>query len=1626
MTSTLFKPNRSAVKTAVALLAASLVFVHGQETPRPAFPSGIRLATTTRGEAAINALGKKLPEVAAHYRKTPDQLRQLLRSDHCLHADPEGRLFYACDLHKHAAAPGIEEAPSAIIGPTDPAPFPTAEAFLLHSRPGANRVIYLDFDGHIDNTPGNWKEGASAPPFDTNGDTAVFSTSERERIIYIWQRVAEDFAIFDIDVTTEDPGVEALRKSNGSDQIYGIRCVIGGSSGGTGDWYVNSAGGVAFVGTFDASNDVPCWVFPGNLGNSEKNIAEAASHEVGHTLGLNHDGTSSLNYYSGHGNWAPIMGVGYSKDIVQWSKGEYTGANNLQDDLAVMLTQGAVYRPDDHGSTSATATVLTADVIPILSEGVIEKRADLDFFRVTAAGGSLSINAKLAPRSSNLRLEVKLYDTAGTLLQTASVTDSAATGTLPVTLTRTVAAGDYFFSIDGIGSGDPLSTGYSDYASLGQYLLSITGVQPDGTTWLPTAAGTYEWNTLTNWSVSPIINAAGAALRVNNNIAGNQTINLATAVSIGSLFLGDSNSTHSFTLASTGGSLTFDNLTAAANLSKTSGSNDIISAPLVFTSNLVVNQTAAGNLSLTGPVTGAGSLTKTGAGVLIVANAKTYTGTTTVDDGVLRIDTSDALPSGNLIIGSGGIVGLASTFSGRTQGSGANQVQWTGSGGFAAFGANRSVGLGTMSWGSVSLNGKILVLGHPTADATLIWASNISLAGGSRTVQVDDGTAAIDARISGVISAGGTFNKTGGGTLELTGNNSYTAITNLADGLLLLSHASALPGSNLILAGGILGLGNGNFTDRTLGTSTSQVRWTGESGFAAFGATRAVKFSASSLNWTDTHFIGDGKNLILSHPTANATLDWQQAISLINGSRTIEVHDGSADIDAQISALISGGSASNSPLNKTGEGTLSVTEQNTHFGDTNVNAGTLMIGNGGTTGGVSQNSLNITVASGSTLAMNRSDIVSQGSNTLKVAITGEGGFSQTGSGTTALTLANPYSGDTTVSAGTLRLGNAAAIGTGTLTLSGGNLDSTVANLVNSTNNDQSWESDFTFIGTQNLNLGTGPVTLNANRTVTVSANTLTVGGAIGGGAFGLTKQGTGNLILNGTNTFTGPTTLNASSGTLEIGGSGRLGNGSYAADISIGSGSILKYSSTAAQTLSGSISGSGAILKDTGTAALTLGGSSTSFTGPITLNAGILSLTNTAALGSTSAITLAGNTTLVTALNGISITAPITLGSSGSNSTISFGIPTAAQASFTLNGAISGAGNLIFTTPNNSSGNNLQSIFLGSANTYAGATTITAGATGNTMSVRAGVTNALPTTTVLTLDGGNGSGSGRTTSYDLNGFHQTLAGLTNVTELSLRNQRILNTSGTPVTLTIQDNSDRAFSGTINGTNLSLTKAGTGKFTLTGANAYTGNTTVTAGTLSLGTSNSSNESSTVTIAAGALLELNFSGSDTVDKLFIGTTQKPAGTYGAIGSVPPVIGIPQITGTGTLTVITGSGYTTWQSANNTAQAANLDHDNDGVSNAVEHFLGGSTNTTGFTALPGVNTVGGLSVTWTKHPSYTGSYTTGFTVETSATLAGPWTTEPSPGATITFPTANEVKFTFPTPLGSKNFTRLKVTGP
>jgi len=293
-----------------------------------------------------------------------DRAIQWLRSFHftdadteMLNTDPEGGVFYADTFETPAETQEAE--PETGGAPVPVSPFP--EHLIFHSKPGAPNVLYLNFCG--ENVTGTaWNNTLNrtvipALPFSTDTDYSAFSDSEQLAIKRIWLRVAEDFAPFDIDVTTERPAVFNSRTAH--------VLITRNTDANGADNPSSSAGGVAYVNVFAGGNYAyyrPAWVYHNKLSNSEANIAEAASHEAGHNLGLSHDGkTDGAQYYGGHGSgeisWGPIMGTGYGRNVSQWSKGEYYLANNTQDDLAIIAGKIA-YRADDHGNTAFTATPL--------------------------------------------------------------------------------------------------------------------------------------------------------------------------------------------------------------------------------------------------------------------------------------------------------------------------------------------------------------------------------------------------------------------------------------------------------------------------------------------------------------------------------------------------------------------------------------------------------------------------------------------------------------------------------------------------------------------------------------------------------------------------------------------------------------------------------------------------------------------------------------------------------------------------------------------------------------------------------------------------------------------------------------------------------------------------------------------------------------------------------------------------------------------------------------------------------------------------------------------------------------------------------------------------------------------
>lgn len=452
-------------------------------------------------------------------------------------------------------------------------PFAYSETFLLHSNPGAAHTIYLDFDGHTTSgTPwnSNFNGGSNftTPAYNPDG-VAGFSNSELTAIQRVWQRVTEDFAPFDVDVTTEEPAnVADLIKSGAGDSNWGVRVVIGGSSY---DWYGNGAGGVAYVGSFNWNTDTPTYVFPDQLGNGyEKYVAEAASHEAGHTLGLRHDGTSTQGYYAGHGSgetgWAPVMGVGYYENLTQWSRGEYADADRTEDDLAIITTQnGFAYRADDYGNTNGTASAANiVNTTTVDAAGIIETNTDVDVFSFMTGAGTVSFDVQEFEIGPNLDILAELYDSSGSLVTSANPADF-----LDAQLSASVSAGTYFLHVSGVGKGNPLTDGYTDYGSLGQYSFVGTIVDPGG---LP-ALTISDASTTEGGVLSFTVTLAEAAT---------STVTVDFATANGSATAGSDYSSHS-------GTLTF----LAGETTKTITVNSLQDAIYESTETFVVNLSSA-------------------------------------------------------------------------------------------------------------------------------------------------------------------------------------------------------------------------------------------------------------------------------------------------------------------------------------------------------------------------------------------------------------------------------------------------------------------------------------------------------------------------------------------------------------------------------------------------------------------------------------------------------------------------------------------------------------------------------------------------------------------------------------------------------------------------------------------------------------------------------------------------------------------------------------------------------------------------------------------------------------------------------------------------------------------------
>ena len=476
----------------------------------------------------LNTGGSKYDLAAAH---TSDSAAQIEEKENAnlLKVTEQGYIYFVDEAQDAADESGF----SARSVPTG-APIPGNAQD--GSRPGAPVTVYLDFDGET--LEGRqWNDVAKK-------DSLVFTPGTVADKDAVWAAVAEDYAPFNVNVTTVDPGADALYKTSPDDNEYGSHVIITDSY----DEVLPQAagsGGIAFLGGAGSEYATGALVFTNNTLGDAKIIAEIASHESGHNFGLDHDGIESEEYFAPQeGVWAPIMGAGYYVPVTQWSAGEYAGATNDEDDLSIISDRSAasarlmsvtlpngdpytgtqVCNPgnadpqnpqpgdvflavnpdgtcgeqltlnfdftdradraaDTVGDTASTAFALDNSSDSFTVDGVIETTTDVDIYAVTTIGGDLDATVSVADISPNLDAKLTLTNANGTPL---------AEDNEPATRLTYATAGGLNASIS-----------VSDLEA-GTYYLSVEGVgSGDGSGATPNNAGGYvEYGSLGNFTLS--------------------------------------------------------------------------------------------------------------------------------------------------------------------------------------------------------------------------------------------------------------------------------------------------------------------------------------------------------------------------------------------------------------------------------------------------------------------------------------------------------------------------------------------------------------------------------------------------------------------------------------------------------------------------------------------------------------------------------------------------------------------------------------------------------------------------------------------------------------------------------------------------------------------------------------------------------------------------------------------------------------------------------------------------------------------------------------------------------------------------------------------------------------------
>ncbi|NHQ61256.1 hypothetical protein G9409_11825, partial [Chlorobium sp. BLA1] len=883
------------------------------------------------------------------------------------------------------------------------------------------------------------------------------------------------------------------------------------------------------------------------------------------------------------------------------------------------------------------------------------------------------------------------------------------------------------------------------------------------------------------------------------------------------------------------------------------------------------------------------TLTKAGAGVLTLSGANSYTGATSVSGGTLKA----------------GVASVANTS--------------------GAFGNNSAITLSNIAGVALDITGYDTQIGSLTGGGTT--GGNVTLGGATLTIGGNNSSPAV---YGGVLSGTGGITKIGTGTLTLGGINTYTGQTTITLGTLSLDATGTIALSSGVSNNGTFTIagaktidsmtGSGGTTlganiltigDATGSSSTYSGVLSGTGGITKAGSGTLTLSGANSYTGATSVSGGTLKAGVASVANTSGAFGNNSAITLSN---TAGVMLDITDNDTQIGSLTGGGTTggnvtlgdetltiggnNSSPavyggvlsgtggITKIGTGTLTLGGINTYTGQTTITLGTLSLNTTGTialSSGVSNNGTftiagaktidSMTGAGGTTLGANILTIgdATGSSSTYSGVLSGTGGITKSGAGTLTLSGTNLYTGLTTVTGGTLAYGVTNALSSGGVTVSGGG----------TLNLDTYSDSVGAVTLTDGSIIGSGVLTSTSGFTVSNGTVSAVLGGAV---TMTKTGTGTGTVTLSGVNTYTGVTTINAgvlSVGTIGNGGvAGNLGAATNAAANLVLGGGTLQYTGATASTNRAftlttgtsstidvtannlTISGIGAnttgALTKSGSGTLTLGAANL-YTGLTTISGGTLvyGIANALASGG---VTVSSGATLNLDTYSDSVGA-VTL-SDGSITGTGTATLTSTSGFTVSNGTVSAK--LAGTVPLTKTGTG--TVTLSGVNTYTGVTTINAGVLSVGTIGNGGVAGNLGAATNvaanLVLGGGTLQYTGSTAST---------------------NRAFTLTTGTSSTIDVTAN-NLTISGIGANTTGALTKSGAGTLTLSGANLFTGLTTISGGTLAYGITNALASGGVTVNGSGAVLDIG-GYSDTVGAVTL--------TNGAI--------------TGTTGVLSGTGYT-----------------------------------------------------------------------------------------------------------------------